>query len=390
MSIYTLKWGILATGGIAETFTKDILTNPKLRSEDAVAHEIVAVASSSKKQRAEDFIAKTRIPGNVTAYGSYAELVTDSSVQIVYVATPHSHHFQNAMLALEAGKHVLCEKALTVTASQATKLVDTAREKGVFFMEAVWTRFFPASIKIRELCTSGAIGSIHRVIADISFASGKDDGDDRLEFPDTNRMVNLDLAGGALLDLGVYSLTWVFQILYHLQPENSKEKPVVTSSIDKYSYTGSDESTSILLHFPKHRTTGIATTGLRTLTGANERNEGSPAVVIQGSKGEICVYGPCFKPKHYSVITKDGPETVKIQYPTDPERNGEGHGMYWEADECARCIRDGKVESSTMPWGESLAIMETMDKVLKDGGIVYPEIITTDVFDPQSNLNTGK
>lgn len=144
-------------------FVKDLLNDPKTRDVTDVTHEVVAAASSSSKSRAETFFKDCGVPGSPKAYGSYAELVADPDVQIIYVATPHSHHFQNAMLALEAGKNVLCEKALTVNASQAKKLVAKAREKNLFFMEAVWTRYFPLSIKIRELITSGEIGTVYRV-----------------------------------------------------------------------------------------------------------------------------------------------------------------------------------------------------------------------------------
>jgi len=145
-------------------FSKDLLTNPAARDVHDVRHEIVAVASSSAKDRAAEFITKIDGPSTAKTYGSYHELVADPNVDIVYVATPHSHHFQNAMLALEAGKNVLCEKALTVNAAQARKLVDKASEKKVFFMEAVWTRYFPISIQVRELVASGAIGSVYRAV----------------------------------------------------------------------------------------------------------------------------------------------------------------------------------------------------------------------------------
>lgn len=125
-------------------------------------HEIVAVASSSSASRAGDFIKRIDGPSSAALYGSYAELVADPNVDIIYVATPHSHHFQNAMLAIQAGKNVLCEKALTVTASQTKKLFEAAKAKNVFFMEAVWTRYFPLSIKVRELIQSGAIGTVYR------------------------------------------------------------------------------------------------------------------------------------------------------------------------------------------------------------------------------------
>jgi predicted dehydrogenase len=126
---------------------------------------VVAAASSTSKDRAAQFLKETiKAPGSPKAYGSYAELVADPDVDIVYVATPHSHHFQNVMLCFEAGKPVLCEKALTVNAAQAKKLVETAKAKKLFFMEAVWTRYFPLSIKIRELIQKGEIGNVYRTI----------------------------------------------------------------------------------------------------------------------------------------------------------------------------------------------------------------------------------
>ncbi|KAF3355932.1 hypothetical protein VdG1_06670 [Verticillium dahliae VDG1] len=267
---FTLRWGILATGWIAETFSKDLLTNPATRDVSDVAHRIVAVSSSRDAQKARDFLTKIDGPQEAKTYGSYAELVADPDVDIIYVATPHSHHFQNAMLALRAGKHVLCEKALSVTAEQARRLVATAREKNLFFMEAVWTRYQPLSLKVREL----------------------DHDTGRLSFADSHRMVNPDLAGGALLDLGIYSLTWV--------------------------------------------------------------------------------------------------EIVECPLPKDESRGGWGHGFFWEADEAARCVRDGKVQSEGMPWEESVVIMEVMDEALRQGGVEYPALITSHEFDPESSLNTGR
>lgn len=160
-----------------------------------MSHTVVAVASSSSKDRAEKFIAATGIPKPCTAYGSYEELVADSNVDVVYVATPHSHHFQNVMLALEAGKHVLCEKAFTVNAAQARILCETAKKKNLFLMEAVWTRYFPLSIQVRDLIKQGAVGEVLRVVADNSFG---DDVEER--WGTKHRMVNKDLAGGCLLD----------------------------------------------------------------------------------------------------------------------------------------------------------------------------------------------
>ncbi|POR30992.1 Uncharacterized protein TPAR_08806 [Tolypocladium paradoxum] len=387
---YTLNWGIMATGHIAERFVKDLLTDPATRNVHDVRHQVVAVASSASKHKAADFCAKVKAPSSVKTYASYAELVTDPDIDIVYVATPHSHHFQNVMLALEAGKPVLCEKAFTVTASQVRKLVDVARAKKLFLMEAVWTRYFPLSIKIRDLVSSGAIGTVYRVIADNSFNRELPEG--KLGWDDSHRMVNLDLAGGAMLDLGIYSLTWLMQILYHLQPGKEKEPPTVVAAINKY-HTGADEMTSFIVQFPKHKSMGIGMTALRVASGVDYEFTGGPPIKIQGSAGEIQVLGPAFKPTQYRVIKKDGGghvEVVDCPFPKDKNRDDWGHGMYWEADECARCLRDKKLESDMLPLDESIVVMEVMESVLKQGGVEYPELITSDVFDPKSPLNTGK
>ncbi|TDZ23105.1 D-xylose 1-dehydrogenase [Colletotrichum orbiculare MAFF 240422] len=391
MAPHTIKWGIMATGWIAETFCKDLLVDPAARQVSDVAHKIVAVSSSRDAQKARDFVTKIDGPSEAAVYGSYAELVKDPNVDIIYVATPHSHHFQNAMLALDAGKHVLCEKALTVTAEQTHRLIETAREKKLFFMEAVWTRYFPLSIKVRELISTGAIGRVYRATADLSFNNNTEDPE-KLSFADSHRMVNPELAGGALLDLGIYSLTWIFQTLYHLQPEPEAEKeaPQVLSAVQKYAATGADESTTMVLNFPKHSTTGIATTSLRVATDPDGAGKSAPAIRVQGSEGEIQVAHPAFRPLSYKVIKKDGTvEQVDCPIPTDPGRGDWGQGMFWEADECARCLRDGKLESSTLPLSESLAIMKTMDSVIQQGGIKYPELITTHEYDANSPLNLG-
>ena len=175
-------------------FVKDLLKDASARNASDISHTVTAVASSSSASRAQDFITELSIPGNPKAYGSYDELVNDPNVDVIYVATPHSHHYQNARLALEAGKNVLCEKAFTVNAAQTKILVDLARSKGLFLMEAVWTRFFPLSVQVRDIIQKGEeIGEVVRVQADLSIAAPEG-------FDVANRMVNLDLAGGALLD----------------------------------------------------------------------------------------------------------------------------------------------------------------------------------------------
>lgn len=174
----------------------DLQTDPSARSVSDVKHEITAVSSSSSLSRAQDFIKNNKIPSTCKPYASYEELVKDPNVDVIYVATPHSHHFQNAMLCLKTGnKHVLCEKPFTTNAAQTEILIQTAKERGLFLMEAVWTRFFPISLQIRDIIEKGEIGDVRRVIADLSF------GDDcEKRWGTEHRMVNMNLAGGALLD----------------------------------------------------------------------------------------------------------------------------------------------------------------------------------------------
>ncbi|KAL9133755.1 MAG: hypothetical protein Q9175_005062 [Cornicularia normoerica] len=361
------------------------MIDPSTRSVSDIKHTVTAAASSSSSSRAKQFLETCRCPSSASAYGSYQDLVKDPNVDIIYVATPHSHHYQNTMLCLLAGKHVLCEKAFTVNAAQAKKLVETAKEKKLFLMEAVWTRFFPLSIQIRKMIENGELGAVHRVIADLSFGQDVENtwGADGAK----HRMVNPDLAGGVMLDLGIYPLTWCFQTLYHTVPTSDRKPPSVLAAVEKYS-TGADENTSILLTFPsapggKHTAHGIALTSFRVATDPDGFNTAKPAIRIQGTKGEIQVDGPAFRPTHYRFIPRahdTDPQVVK-KGSNDAVREVEcaipGHGMFWEADECARCVRDGKLESAGMGWEESVVIMETMDQVRRQGGVKYPEKIET-------------
>ncbi|PKY02417.1 NAD(P)-binding protein [Aspergillus campestris IBT 28561] len=382
MAPHNIKWGIMATGWIADTFVRDLLRDPTIRGVSDVTHTITAVASSTSSSRAEKFISDTGIPAPCAAHGTYKELVSDPNVEVIYVATPHSHHFQNVMLALEAGKHVLCEKAFTVNAAQTKILCDVAHQKNLFLMEAVWTRYFPLSVQVRNLIRDGAIGEVFRVMADTSF------GDDVEEAWGTeHRMVNMDLAGGALLDLGIYSLTWVFQTLYHTLPRETRKAPSkISAHMTPYHLTGADEATTILLTFPTStpsngthpgESQAIAMTHLRVSTDPDERNTARPAIRIQGTKGEIQVDGPAFRPERYRVIPKGKTAEVREVEVRVP---GDGKGMFWEADEVARCLRDGRLESEGLPWEESIAIMEVMDEVRRQGGMTYPEKIESTVY----------
>ncbi|KAH9878624.1 hypothetical protein IAQ61_001896 [Plenodomus lingam] len=389
----TVRWGILATGGIALTFTRDLLVDPTTRGVKHLKHTVVAAASSTSEARAKDFLKEVGAPAEAKAYGSYEEFVKNPDIDVVYIATPHSHHYQNARLCLEAGKNVLCEKSFTVNAAQARKLAELARQKNLFLMEAVWTRYFPLSIYVREQISAGRIGPVARVLSDNSMAL-----DPEINFPDgKNRMVNPDLAGGALLDLGIYSLTWVYQTLYHTQPEGSRQPPKIQAFVKPYEPTvQADEQSTVILQFPRSKEAGgeahaVAMTSIRIATAPGGDKMDQPFCRIQGPRGEIQVFGHSFRPLAVKIISKDGSvESKDFPIPgpgkgsgwyngfggsMQPE--GEGQGMFWEADEAADAVIGGRKEGRFLGLDESILIMEAMDEVRRQGGLVYPEKIET-------------
>lgn len=181
---------------IFSEYAIDLLIDPMTRGTTDVSHTIAAIASSSGKDRAEAFRSKVQAPTDCACYGDYEALASDTNVDIVYIASPHSHHFQHTMLCLLADKHVVCEKPITVNAAQAKILYQTARERNLFLLDAVWTRYFPLSVQIREIIQSGEIGEVLRVFADTSMGEDVDD----LWINQRRRKVDLNLAGGALLE----------------------------------------------------------------------------------------------------------------------------------------------------------------------------------------------
>ena len=381
---------ITATGGIAKTFTKDLLVDPKTRGVKNIVHTVTAAASSTSASRAQEFLKEVGAPSAAKGYGSYKELANDPNVDIIYVSTPHSHHFQNTMLCLEAGKNVLCEKAFTTNAAQAKKLVQTAKQKDLFLMEAVWTRYFPLSIYVREAITSGKLGTVSMVFAENAQASNPE----KTFAGGKHRMVNPDLAGGALLDMGIYSLTWVFQTLYLTQPEGKRKAPKITSSLQKYEPTGVDETTTILLTFPRDQggdAHAIAIASFRFSSDSDGKNASGPAIRIQGDKGEMQVWPPIYRPTKTKMILQDGTVEEREWLQPGPGKGsgwvngfgdetnseGEGHGMFWEADEAASAIVEGRKEGKFESLDESIVIMEVMDEVRKQGGMKLPDKIET-------------
>jgi predicted dehydrogenase len=340
-----------------------------------VAHVITGIASSSSVESAKRFYTEVVSPRQsfdvaCSTYDSYEELVKDPAVDLVYISTPHSHHFQNCMTALHNGKAVLCEKPVAVNARQARKLHEVAKEKGLFFMEAVWTRFFPLSVTVRQLIKDGVIGDLLRVYVNNST------GTDVETLDASHRYLNTALAGGALLDIGVYALTWLFQTLYHTQdPEQRSPPSALSSMVEFHEPSGTDQMTSLIVrfHMPSNSTLkvahGMATTSM-VLPDVDA--QGGPTVHIYGLKGEIQVWGPAHRAQSIKVIPKEGEPWARV-FPIPAQ----GHGMFWEADEAARCWFTGKLECPGIPWDESTLVMKVVDEIRRQANIVYPKEIET-------------
>jgi predicted dehydrogenase len=317
-----LRWGVIGTGGIARMFTED------LAFTDSGA--VVAVGSRSQAG-ADRFGAEA---GVERRHASYEALVADDAVQAVYVATPHPMHHANALLALEAGKPVLVEKAFTMNAAEARELVDAARGRGLFLMEAMWTRFLPHVAEIRRLIAAGALGELTTVIADHGQWFAHDPG---------FRLFAPELGGGALLDLGVYPVSYASMLL---------GTPNRVLALIDAAFTGVDGQTSMLLGHPS---------GAQAVLTCTSGAAGPTRATIVGTDGRIETDSPFYAPGGFTFTPRGGE-------PVRHEATGAGRGMWHEADEVARCLRAGLLESPLMPLDETVAIMATMDAVLAQAG----------------------
>ncbi|MFJ2031170.1 Gfo/Idh/MocA family protein [Streptosporangium sp. NPDC087985] len=321
-----IKWGILATGGIAATFTEDLKLLP-----DA---EVVAVGSRSVES-ARTFADRHGIP---RAHGSWAELAADPGVDIIYVANTQNAHYDAVLACLTAGKAVLCEKAFTLNRIQAAKLVDVARERGLFLMEAMWTRCIPAVRKIVELVEGGAIGPVTTVHAD--FGISADVGPE-------HRLRDPALGGGALLDLGVYPVSFAHLML---------GDPAKVQSWARLTPEGVDENTGMLFGYDS---------GAVAMLSCGITTSGPVTAWISGPLGRIELPGPFFRPDTFTLHRTDAePETFHVPY--------EGAGMLHEAAEAMRCLCEGLLESPLVPWQATLDVMGLLDEVRAQVGVRFP------------------
>jgi predicted dehydrogenase len=311
-----IRWGVIGTGLISSTFATDL---------ELTGSGTVAAVGSRRRETAEEFGERFGVPNR---HEGYEALVADPDVDVVYVGTPHPMHHPDALLALRAGKHVLVEKPFTMNAAEAEELVAEARERGLFLMEAMWARFLPHMVEVRRLLGEGALGEIVSVIAD----HGQWFAEDR-EF----RLFAPELGGGALLDLGVYPVSFASMVL---------GTPDRVVALADPAFTGVDAQTSILLGHPG---------GAHAVLTCTLAAKGPTAAAIVGTEARIEIEGPFYAPSAFTLTPRTGePQRVELL--------SEG-GLQHEADEVARCVEQGLLESPVMPLDETVAIMRTMDAV---------------------------
>ncbi len=320
------RWGIIGTGGIAKAFARDL---------SYFNSHIVQAVGSRSLEKASDFALE--FPG-CTSYGSYEELVADPMIDAVYVATPHPQHLANTILALNAGKPVLCEKPFAVNAIEAQAMVTAARENGVALLEAMWTRFLPHIAQVRELLSSGVIGQVVNVAADFG---------EYLIDHEIPRLMEPAFAGGALLDLGIYPVSFAHLVLGN--PARITATGVLTEK-------GVDNQTSAILDY-ENGAQAIVTTTFITSTPCR--------ATIAGTLGRIEIDRTFYSPANMRLIMQDGTTT---EYPNTYK----GRGLREQAAELERMVRNGEIESPLLTHKMSIEIMQTLDEIRNQIGLRYP------------------
>ncbi len=322
-----IRWGIVGTGGIAHKFAIGLSVLP-----DA---ELVAIESRTKES-ALKFATEFNVPNRHVGVGAMAG---DKDVDVVYIATPHPNHKDETISCLEGGKAVLCEKPFAMNISEVTQMIECAKSKKLFLMEAMWMYFFPAMVKVRELISSGAIGEVRLLQANFCF---------KCEGGPEHRCFNPALGGGALLDVGVYDIA-LAQMVYG-------KEPVRISSMTNIGQTGVDEQSSMILGY-ENEAMAVLTCGIHLSTMSE--------AIIYGTNGFIRIPHMFWQPDR--IVVKMGQDEEKeISF----ERLGNGYS--YEAMEVMRCLREGKWESEVVPLDTSIAMMRTMDKIRRQWELVYP------------------
>lgn len=321
-----MKFGIIGAGVIADWMARTITPMDEA--------ECYAIASRDI-EKAKAFAEKFQIP---KAYGSYEELVNDPEVECVYIATPHSHHFEHAKLCIEHGKHVLCEKAFTMNAAQAETLCALAKEKGVLITEAIWTRYMPARKIIQDLLNEGVIGEVRTLTANLSY-----------RICEVERVIRPELAGGALLDIGIYPLN--FALMHFGNDFNSITSTVLMTE------TGVDGQECITMTWPD---------GKFAVLTASIYGESDRQGIFYGSKGYMIIDN-VNDPLNVDIYD---PKHQLVRHIAMPEQNT---GYEYEVWEMMDCIKKGELECPSMPHCETFRVMNIMDSLRREWGVIYPQ-----------------
>ncbi|MFG6403486.1 Gfo/Idh/MocA family protein [Microbacterium sp. P04] len=321
-----IRWGILATGGIAHSFTRDLLT----------AGLTITAVGSRRAEAAAAFAAEYDIPH---AHSSYEALVADPDVDIVYIATPHPFHAENALMALDAGKHVLVEKPFTLNAEEAAAVRDRAEANGLLAMEAMWSRYLPHMVRIRHLVTEGALGDVRTLFADHT---------QKISDDPAHRLNALELGGGALLDLGIYPVSFAWDIL---------GAPLTVTAKGRFSEAGTDSEVATIFQHDN---------GALSTTVSSSRAAGPNTAHIVGTSARIDIDRVWYTPTSFRVTTPEG--DVIEEFTTEIE----GRGMQFQALYAEQLLREGRTDGDILPIDETVAIMATLDEVRAQIGLRYP------------------
>lgn len=324
----TYNWAVLGCGKIARKFSSDLKLLPGAR---------LYAAASRDYQRAIAFAEEN---GFMKAFGSYEEMVNDPKVDVVYVATPHSHHREHTMLCLNHKKAVLCEKAFAINKKEAEDMVDCARKNNTFLMEAFWTMFQPSFRKALEIVNSGELGKLKMVRSDFAFNGPYDP---------QQRLYNVALGGGSLLDIGIYP---VFAAL------TSLGKPDAMKTLADFSPTGSEETISMIFKYKGGEMASLISSFASY----------SPTQTEYWCENGFLVLNTRWHAPTSITISKPGEPPHNI-----PSMHKEGFGYQYEAEHVMNCLDKGSIQSNMMTWQLSLDIMEMLDKIRHDAGIVFPE-----------------
>jgi len=321
------NWGIIGPGNIAHQFAKGLSVTEK---------GVLYAVGSRDSGRAGEFAMEY---GALESYGSYDELIADEKVDVVYIATPHHRHYELSKKCLEAGKAVLCEKPITINASQFEELINLARKKNVFYMDALWTRFLPTVLKTMELIEGGKIGEVRAVKADFGF---------KTEFHPAGRLYNPEMGGGSILDIGIYPIFLSLLVLGY---------PTTVKAASVIGETGVDESCSMSFSYKNGAVANLMST-LRVSTDTSAE--------ISGTKGRIYINRLWFKPSTLTV-TVEGQKAEEMSFETRM------NGYEYEAEEVMKCLDEGKTESDFLPLDFTLQLMRLLDSVRKEAGVRYKE-----------------